>query len=110
MANAEPAYFEVVSPEIARIGLRPGSSALIQNSTVSVTAGNNKRFDYLVLRDASILEGLAAPYDEEDTVQVTLVERLVDQELFDFWQAHANKDLVTGREFDAKTLAPPKPG
>ena len=109
MVRAAPAYFEIVGPEIFRVGVRPGA-ALSSNSTeISVTPGDARAFDYLVLGNAATLDGLAAPYDEEDTKEITLLERLTGQDVFEFWMAHQNEDLISGRSFEAKVVAAPKP-
>lgn len=89
----EPAYYEVVGPEIYRIGLNPGATLPIPRGVATPAAGDLKRFDYIVLGDAGTLSGLAAPYNEEETEHVLHHERL-DQglDLFEFWQANANSD------------------
>ncbi|WP_201861411.1 hypothetical protein [Microvirga soli] len=105
--HPEPAYYEVVGPEIYRIGLNPGAKLPIPRGIASPAAGDLKRFDYIVLGDAGTLAGLAAPYDEEETEQVVHHE-LLDQglDLFEFWQANANSDQVSGRIIDARGLTP----
>jgi hypothetical protein len=104
---SEPAYYEVVGPEIYRIGLRPGAKLPIPRGIATPAAGDLKQFDYIVLGDAGTVAGLGAPYDEEDTEQVIHHERL-DQglDLFDFWQANPNSDQVSGRTFETRGLAP----
>lgn len=52
-----PAYFEVVGPEIVRIGLQPGATLSVRGVEASLTAGDAKRFEYLVLGNASTLAG-----------------------------------------------------
>lgn len=59
-----------------------------------------------MLGDASTVEGVAAPYDEEDTHQVAHLEPLIDQDVFTFWLTHQNRDLVTGRAFELRRLEP----
>lgn len=34
------------------------------------------------------------------------LEPLADQDVFDFWLAHQNEDVVTGRTFEAKAVKP----
>jgi hypothetical protein len=60
-----------------------------------------------VLGDATTLEGLAAPFDEENTKQKFLIQNTVGyHSLLDYWVAHANRDLVSGREFEEQQFQP----
>lgn len=102
----QAAYYEVVGPEIVRIGVKTGATLPIKTGAVMRAAGDEKAFSYLVLGDASEIEGLAAPYDEEETKSVVHLEPLADQDVFDFWLTHQNEDLVTGRTFEAKAVKP----
>lgn len=104
LVGANRAYYEIVAPEVVRIGVRPGATLKLQAENVVVAPADEKRFDYLVLGDASTLEGLAAPYDEEETKAITVLERLADTNLFDFWLEHRNTDQVAGRVFEPKVL------
>jgi len=100
----EPAYYEVVGPEIARIGLKPGGKVVLDGGLIGVDPANLKPFSYVVLGDASTLEGLRAPYLEEDTQSIAHLEQLVDIDVFQFWLSHKNSDQVTGRIFEPKIL------
>jgi hypothetical protein len=106
LTRREAAYYEVVGPEICRIGLRPARGLALADGAVSAAEDDLKTFDYLVLGDASSVEGLAAPYDEEETRDVAHLERLGEQSAFDYWQANANQDLITGRVFEPRRLQP----
>jgi len=45
------------------------------------------------------LDGLRAPYDEEDTKEKVLIERTSGTDtILDFWFQNGNHDLVKGRE------------
>jgi len=90
MANLP--YYEVIGSEIYRIGVQPGIALKYARRAVTTCAGALKRFDYLIVGDASSLDGLAAPYDEEETREVVHIEKLTDCDLFDFWLAHPNSD------------------
>ncbi|WP_152967618.1 hypothetical protein [Pannonibacter phragmitetus] len=91
-------YYEVVGPEIYRIGVQPGAALTYAKGIATADEASLKRFDYLVVGDASRIEGLAAPYDEEETDQVVHVERLdAGLDLFQFWLEHQNSDQVTNR-------------
>ncbi len=106
--GTEPAYFEVVSPEIVRVGVVP--SAILRfspRSEVSVDDVHLKRFDYIIIGDTGMVEGLAAPFNEEETKQIAHLERLDGKpDLFDFWLEHANTDQVSGRVIEPRKLSP----
>ena len=106
-AGAAPAYFEIVGPEILRVGLHPGATLPFEGREIRPRPTDLKRFEYVILGDTSTKAGLAAPYDEEETTQVTHIEKL-DQglDLFQFWLAHRNTDQVSGREFEPKLVKP----
>ena len=73
--------------------------------TVTHEATNQKIFNYVVLGHAGTLAGLAAPYDEENTDEVMFLEELSPGvDVFSFWQANANSDLVTGRHKEVREL------
>jgi hypothetical protein len=98
------AYYEVIGPEIYRVGVTPGSSATYIGEYAIVAPEALRSFTYLVMGDASERAGLAAPYDEEETEQVMHLELLNDTDLFEFWQSHANTDQITGRPFEPRRL------
>lgn len=104
--GVQPAYYEVVGPEIVRVGVEPGAVLPINAGVVTRVASDEKTFNYLVLGDASQTDGLAAPYNEEETKSVVHLELLADQDVFDFWLSHQNEDLVTGRAFEARVVNP----
>ncbi|MER9950378.1 hypothetical protein [Mesorhizobium sp. M0047] len=99
----DQAYYEVVGPEIYRIGVRPGSALTYANGVATIDAGTLKRFDNVVVGDAASIEGLAAPYDEEETKEVVHVERLdAGLDLFEFWQ---NSDQVSTRRAEPRIFS-----
>lgn len=96
--RGNPCYYEIVSPEIYRVGLEKGQNLKIPKRQVSIDQEGIKEFSYIVIGNAANLAGLAAPFDEEETEDVMHVELLEgDVDLFQFWQEHANTDQVTGR-------------
>ena len=62
----EPAYYEVVGPEIFRIGLKVGAKLPIHRDTASPVNHDLKLFEYIVMGDTGEAMGLGAPYDEEE--------------------------------------------
>jgi hypothetical protein len=92
------AYYEVVCPEVYRVGVQPGVALEYAGGTANIDRGVLKRFDYVVVGDASSIKGLAAPYDEENTREVVHVEKLdAGLDLFDFWIANQNSDQTSTR-------------
>jgi hypothetical protein len=102
--TAEEGYYEVIGPEIYRIGLQPTASLQYAGGEGFAAPASLKNFTYIVVGDAALLEGLAAPYDEEDTRQVMHLEALEGTDPFEFWLAHANSDQMTGRVFEPREL------
>jgi hypothetical protein len=104
----QPAYYEVVSPEIVRVGLKSGCSlAFDKNQMVAVIEPDVRVFDYLIEGDAARLDGLEAPYVEEDTQQIIHLERLAaDDDPFAFWSRERNTDQIQGRGFEPRQLEP----
>ena len=98
------AYYEVIGPEIYRIGVLPEVSLTYLGGKATVDEDSLKRFSYIVVGDAAEIDGLAAPYDEEETSYIMHLEALDRHDLFDFWQANANSDQMTGRSFEARGL------
>jgi hypothetical protein len=95
-------YYEVVGPEIYRVGLRPGASLRYLDGKGLGDEAILKRFTYIVVGDAAQVQGLAAPYDEEETHQIMHLEGLDKCDPFEFWIQHANSDQTTGRRIEPK--------
>lgn len=100
----EPSYYEVVQPEIVRVGLNPGAVLKFSGSKANLEPENLKTFDYVICGNASSDRGLAAPYDEEETEEVVHLEQLSDLDLFDFWQQNSNSDQISERNPEARVL------
>lgn len=98
--HGQPVYYETCHPEIFRVGLLPGRVLPFEGQYIRPASKDLKRFDYVVLGDADTARGLAAPYNEEHTDALFLVERCSDETFFDFWQRNANIDKVTGRPIE----------
>lgn len=94
----DQAYYEVVGPEVYRVGVQPGAALAYARGIATVDPALLKRFEFVVIGDASTLDGLSAPYDEEETREVVHIEKLnAGVDLFDFWQANQNSDQVSDR-------------
>jgi hypothetical protein len=94
-------FYEVNSPMIHRIGVAPGGEIRFNAAATIREQPSLKRFQYLVLGDASILEGLAGPYDEENTTSVFKIEMLADGiDMLTFWMENANQDHFSGKRIE----------
>lgn len=101
-----PAYYEVVAPEIYRIGLAPGTVLGLKGEQLRASAEHPRPFSYVVLGDPSGVAGLAAPYHEDEAIDVMHLQELeANDDPFSFWQAHANTDLMTDRVFERRAFA-----
>lgn len=107
MTQAEQAYYEVVGPEIVRVPVKPGVAGTITVGEVVVPPSGLKRFSYVVEGDASGQDGLVEPMREANAFSVAHIEALdAGLDLFEFWQANKNRDLHSGRTFEARILRP----
>lgn len=91
-----PVWKEMILPSVYRVGLEPGTTVRFSGDSLS-EPDCPKRFDYHVIGDATTLEGLAAPYDEENTTHVYRVQG-GDVPPLIFWRANANTDQFSGTE------------
>lgn len=87
-------YYEIVCPFIQRVGANVGSVIEMQRNTLSPV--RPKQFEYVVVGDASSLEGLRAPYDEEDTTQIWKIDNASgSREIIRHWSTNPNSDLYS---------------
>lgn len=85
-------YYEIVCPFIQRVGSDVGGVIEMKRNTLSPVSP--KQFEYVVLGDASSLEGLRAPYDEEDTTEIWKIDPASgSREIIHHWSANLNSDL-----------------
>lgn len=97
----EQAYYEVVGPEIYRVGMMPGCKLRIANDMLNADDARRKNFQHIVLGETNSLNGLGAPYDEEGTSMIMRLQQFkAGETLFDFWQANANSDQMIGGLLD----------
>jgi hypothetical protein len=93
-----PAYYEVVGPEIVRVAVPPGTNIPFKGGKLEMPTSGLRHFDHVVEGDASTKTGLEAPMSEDTNTQIALLTELSEEtNLFQFWQGHANKDLFSGR-------------
>ena len=90
-------YYEVNQPFVQRVGLAPDTTLPITvDGGVACRSASVERFDYVVVGDATTLDGLTAPYDEEDTTHVFKVHRVpAGMTPLSFWFARPDQDHFT---------------
>jgi hypothetical protein len=87
------AYYEIALPFVHRIGTDPkGIVPFDVELTVHSFAGL-RVLEYAVVGDCTTLEGLAAPYDEENTQHILKIEMdLKGRTIHEFWFDYQNSD------------------
>ena len=94
----DDAYYEVIVPEIFRVGLKPGKFLNIKNDVLFANSDDLKSFSYVVMGSADESEGIKAPYDEEHTSMIMHLEQLTDDvNVFETWNSLKNSDQMSGR-------------
>jgi hypothetical protein len=87
-------YYEVFSPFIQRVGGDIGSVIEMKKSTLSPISP--KQLKYVVVGDASTLEGLRAPYDEEYTAEIWKIDSAIGSaEIICHWKTNSNSNLYS---------------
>jgi hypothetical protein len=91
-------YFEFPHAFIHRVGADPGGLIQLGPAGEIRSQPGLRTFDYVVVGDCSNVNGLAAPYDEEDTTHILKLERLpAERTVHEFWFENANSDLFSGK-------------
>jgi len=96
-----PVYYEFPHEFIHRIGVEPGNTVAFDANRRLHRQAGLKSFDYIVVGDCRTLNGLTAPYDEEDTTHIMKIERMpAGKSMLNFWFEQGNQDLFTGKKVD----------
>lgn len=95
----EPVYYEISNPAIARIGLEPGREIPIEGEDLAVGRAHLKRFDYLVIGDATDPQSIVAPFHEEDTTEIFKIETAPLDPL-SFWKQRRNTEQFLGKQVE----------
>lgn len=91
---SRPAYYEVVLPHVYRVGVTPGYRIPLGGNRLAIDPGQAKLLKYVVVGDASTPEGLAAPYNEENTPLVAKIDEVpTGSEIIGRWHEKQNSDL-----------------
>jgi hypothetical protein len=94
----DPAYYEITHEFIQRVGIQPGATLPFDKNGRIDCPASLKVCEYIVVGDCTSLDGLTAPYDEENTTHILKIERVKnDQSFVTFWFSNSNTDLFSGK-------------
>lgn len=104
-AQGQPAYYECVRSEIIRVGVNPEAKLHLDGDFVSVKKNELKSFSYIIEGNASEIDGIEAPYKEEETKCIAHLEKLSSKNnAFKFWLENSNTNLVSSKKISPKIL------
>lgn len=99
--EGDPAYYEVVLPKILRIGVKAGVKIPFKGMSLKIASSDQKSFDYVIVGDADTAEGLAAPYNEEETIYLAKVDNVPgDLEIIGRWYQMKNTHLYPSMDVE----------
>jgi hypothetical protein len=91
-------WYEIMNPFAQRVGAEPESTIPFHNNKISRGTFKSKSFRYVVVGDASSIDGLAAPYNEETTGKIfKLEEPKAGTHFLALWFEVGNSDLYSGK-------------
>lgn len=102
-------FYEICRPFINRIGILPECNLSFKTGK----KGNlfygydnlTKMGDYAVVGDARSIEGLIAPYDEENTDQILKIEKFQGKDnILEFWFRNSNMDHYENKNVELQTF------
>jgi hypothetical protein len=103
-----PMWYEVCNPFTQRVSVQPGNMLGFQNGVITRGSFPAKTFEYMVVGDASSIEGLAAPYDEETTESLFKIEPpQAGRPLLQLWFDLGNTDLYSTKHPEVQEFERP---
>jgi len=101
----EQVYYQVMNPFIYRVGLLPGEVLPFTAGIAKPRPGSLKRFEYVVIGDGREVEGLIAPFDEENTKNILKIQKAKSySNILEFWFEEGNQDLFSGKTVELQTF------
>lgn len=95
----EPGYHEVVSPFIHRISSLPGG--IVEIDGEQLRPKQPKLLLHAVVGDATTVEGLRAPFDEENTKEFLKIEHIEPPgDIMSFWMSNSNMNHYDGKKLE----------
>jgi hypothetical protein len=100
-----PMWYEVCNPFTHRVGVQPGNMLGFSDGTIERESFPAKTFQYIVVGDASLVEGLAAPFNEETTESIFKIEPpQPGRPLLQLWFDLGNTDLYSPKSPELQDL------
>ena len=100
-----PMWYEVCNPFTHRVGVQPGNMLGFRDRTIERGSFPAKTFQYIVVGDASLIEGLAAPFNEETTESIFKIEPpQPGRPLLHLWFDLGNTDLYSTKSPELQDL------
>ena len=94
--HGEAVYYEISTPFIHRVQIAKGASLAFRDLSILETK-DVINHDFIIIGDATTLDGLQAPYDEENTTHIFKIQYLENETMLDFWFKNSNKTLFGER-------------
>lgn len=103
--GSNAAFYALALPFVQRIGTQPGGRVSFDNDMCVHYSPELRAFEYIVVGDCTTLDGLSAPYEEEDTKQIMKIECVPEGVcLLDFWFSEGNRDHFRHRHLEFQEL------
>lgn len=100
-----PMWYEVCNPFTHRVGAQPKSVVGFSNETIDRGTFPAKTFQYIVVGDASLVDGLAAPFNEESTEWIFKIESpQPGRSILQLWFDLGNTDLFSSKDPELQDL------
>lgn len=90
-------YYEVCFPYIHRIKTIPNNKANFSDQYFVENNPHIVHSEYAIVGNAQCKEGLAAPFEEDETEFIFKIEDCAPQSIHDFWVSRSNQDLFTDK-------------
>jgi hypothetical protein len=99
LPSSEPGYHEVVSPFIHRMPSTPGGIVEIRGELLQPK--QPELLFHTIVGDATSLDGLRAPFDEEHTNELLKTERIEPpDDITSFWVSNPNMNHYDGKKIE----------
>lgn len=89
-------WYEISWAFIYRVGVYPQEKGIKFDNKI-IENKDIKLFDYVIVGDCTTVEGLAAPYDEENTDYILKIEKTNDENILEFWFNNCNQDHFSNK-------------
>lgn len=88
-------FYEICFPYIHRIKMIPENKLIFNEDKIIQNNDAIVNSNYAIVGDATIISGLAAPFEEEETKMVFKIENCKEKSFLDFWFDNSNQDLFS---------------